>query len=160
MTKKRGRPSSYSQANADLICKRMSEGESLLQICKDKNTPFNQAMVFRWLEKECLFRESYARARESLLEHWAQEIISLPDNANPADANLIRIQVDARKWVLSKLLPKKYGDRIVVDQTVEITDKSPKDSVLEDIAGIAGRLSNPKPVTSSLPAILEGKTKH
>jgi hypothetical protein len=160
MTKKRGRPSSYSKANADLICKRMSEGESLLQICKDKNTPFNQAMVFRWLEKHSDFRESYARARECLLSHWAQEVISLPDNANPADANLVRIQVDARKWVLSKLLPKKYGDRVVVDQTVEITDKSPKDSVLEDIAGIAGRLSNPKPTTSSLPAILEGKTKH
>ena len=35
-----------------------------------------------------------------------------------------RIQVDARKWILSKMNPKKYGDKIEVDSTIkgEITN--------------------------------------
>ena len=31
--------------------------------------------------------------------------------ATPQNAHVARLQVDTRKWVAAKLLPKKYGDR-------------------------------------------------
>jgi hypothetical protein len=46
-------------------------------------------------QKEFAFR--YARAREAMYDRWADEI---------------KLISDSRKWLLSKLVPQKYGDRI------------------------------------------------
>jgi hypothetical protein len=32
-----------------------------------------------------------------------------------------RLQIDARKWMLGKLNPKKYGDKLEVDQNTNMT---------------------------------------
>ena len=44
-------------------------------------------------------------------EKWADEVIELSDSATVENAHVVRLQVDSRKWITSKLLPKKYGDR-------------------------------------------------
>jgi hypothetical protein len=69
--------------------------------------------------------EQYARAREDLHDYWAEEILEISDNiandsidtqygekANNEWIARSRLRVDSRKWLLSKLSPKKYGDRI------------------------------------------------
>ena len=50
----------------------------------------------------------YARARAEQAEYYADEIVEITDTEK--DANRARVKVDARKWIASKLLPKKYGD--------------------------------------------------
>ena len=126
-----GKPSGFKQDIANEICRRMAEGESLRQICRDEAMP-NKAMVMRWLKngKFPKFVEQYARAREQLLEYWADEIIDIADDAsndymertsrdggteiayNAEHVQRSKLRIDARKWLLSKLVPKKYGDRI------------------------------------------------
>lgn len=54
------------------------------------------------------FAAHYARAREGQADHYADEIIRIADEAE--DAQIGRLRVDARKWVASKLAPKKYGE--------------------------------------------------
>jgi hypothetical protein len=64
-----------------------------------------------WLNTDEEFARQYARAREAQAEYYADEIVAIADAATPETANAARLQVDARKWVAAKLLPKKYGDK-------------------------------------------------
>lgn len=125
-----GRPSGYTQETADIICHRMAEGESLREVCRDPAMP-STSTVMRWAIAVEAFREQYTRAREALLEHWAEEITEIADDGSndymdrlDKDGKVIgevvnqehiarsRLRVDTRKWLLSKLKPKKYGDKL------------------------------------------------
>lgn len=131
-----GRPADYNQEIADLICERLADGESLRQICADDGMP-NRATVFRWLGIYKEFSDQYARAREEQAEALADEIVAIADDKTgdlrfDAEGNEIpdkefiarsRLRVDARKWVASKLKPKKYGDKI--SQEVSGPDGAP-----------------------------------
>ena len=119
---KPGRPSIFSQSIADKICARMEAGESLRSICRREKMPSLSA-VCEWLAdgKHNEFVEQYALAREAMLESHAEEIMKIADESvfrmedGSIDSGMVqkqRLQIDARKWILSKLLPKKYGDKV------------------------------------------------
>jgi hypothetical protein len=46
------------------------------------------------------------------MDALADEIIEMADNATNEDVQAVRLRVDARKWIMSKIAPKKYGDRL------------------------------------------------
>lgn len=52
----------------------------------------------------------YTRACSIRHEHYAEEIAEIADSKG--DARDKQVRIDARKWLLSKLIPKKYGDRL------------------------------------------------
>ena len=110
-----GRPSTYSTDIADAICERLADGESLRAICSDDAMPC-KAAVFRWLSERPEFADQYARAREEQAEALADELVAIADGPGGEDSAVLtardRLRVDARKWVASKLKPKKYGDKI------------------------------------------------
>lgn len=124
-----GRPSSFTQEIADEICDRISKGESLRSICSDDESGWlpTKTTVMRWLadEKYVAFRDQYTRAREAQADHYVEQIIEIADapnmtvNAQTGEQELRdpardRLRVDARKWVASKLAPKKYGDKVAL----------------------------------------------
>ena len=129
--KKIGRPTSFTQHIADIICIRISEGESLKSITQDEAMP-DRATVYRWLAADTAFCDMYARAREDQADTLADEIMAIADETpdlNPIldkHGALIEIQlhsaylqwqkqrIDARKWTAMKLKPRKYGDRMQV----------------------------------------------
>lgn len=120
--RKVGRRSTYTQEIADAICLRLMEGESLRQICASDGMPYMSA-VFRWLQANQKFQEQYAHAREAQAEAMADDIRDIADGVHGSDdVQRDRLRVEARKWLASKLLPKKYGDKLVVDQTVTTKD--------------------------------------
>ncbi len=104
-----GRPSIYSEELANEICSKVSDGASLFRVCDETEGLPGHSTVFRWLEESATFRDKYARAKQIALERMAEEINSIADNTEE-DANSRRVRVDSRKWLLSKLLPKVYGD--------------------------------------------------
>src|SRR5262249_35772208 len=104
----RGRPSEYSDEIADTICQRIADGESLRSICQDKAMP-DRRSVFRWLARKREFRHQYEAAVHARAELLADEIILIADSTGK-DVMRDRLRVDSRKWVLSKLLPRKYGE--------------------------------------------------
>jgi hypothetical protein len=67
---------------------------------------------FDWIKEEEGLADKYARARELQAEYYADEIVRISDETE--DPQKARLQVDARKWVASKLLPRKFGERIDV----------------------------------------------
>lgn len=116
-----GRPSDYTAEIADEICTRLANGESLRAICGSDRDDFIPAMgtVLRWVATNDEFRNQYEAARAVQAETMADEIVGIADGADHENSELRgamtqrdRLRVDARKWVASKLLPKKYGDKI------------------------------------------------
>jgi hypothetical protein len=124
------RPTKYSAKIGDAICARVAEGESIKRICEGEEMPC-KATVYNWLfdseRKE--FLDNYEKARQIQAETLADEITDIADDStndymikkygddereviNSENIQRSRLRVDARKWVASKLLPKKYGDKI------------------------------------------------
>jgi hypothetical protein len=92
------------------ICAALTEGRSLRSICEDEDMPA-RGTVFRWLIEDEDFRAAYSLAREAQAEAYADEIVDIADQALDRDsAAAAKVRTDARKWVASKLLPKKYGE--------------------------------------------------
>lgn len=88
--------------------------------------------VYRWLvasESYPEFREQYAQARQAQAEKWAEEIMEIADDGTndyverqTQNGTIVlgdhehiqrsKLRVDTRKWLLSKLQPKKYGEKV------------------------------------------------
>ncbi|QEL01115.1 terminase small subunit protein [Olivibacter sp. LS-1] len=116
------------------ICQRIEQGEALRNILRYGNPPLSQTVFYDMLKQEDK-NVRYARAREIYAEQMFEEIIEIADERN-ADVNIgddgkmyvdgeaiqrSRLRVDTRKWMLSKLMPKKYGDKLEVDQKADVT---------------------------------------
>lgn len=130
---KGGRPTVYSDGIVFTICTRLSHGESLRQICKDDDMP-GLTTIIDWLNDTTKegFHKQYDRARALQAEIMFDEIIEISDDGTndwtdrevgkdrlirAADHEHIqrsKLRVDTRKWYLSKVLPKKYGEKLDV----------------------------------------------
>jgi hypothetical protein len=136
-TGKPGRPTLYTQELADEICTRLALGESLRAICRDDNKP-DERTVREWAQDvKHPFSPHYVRARELGYLKMADELLEISDDGSNdwmeregkdgssytvADHEHIarsRLRVDTRKWLLSKALPKVYGEKV----TTELTGK-------------------------------------
>jgi len=124
-----GRPSIYSKEIRNSVCTRIAVGESLRSICQSKDLPTIET-IRRWLRDKPEFCAQYARARDEQADFYADEMREIADNTNdPAKA---RLQIDTRKWIASKLKPKKYGDSHLLKHADANGD--PLQSVLEAAA--------------------------
>lgn len=147
-----GRPSTFTQETADAICARLAEGESLRAICRGDGMP-DPSTVLRWADdkENEAFAQQYARARAVGYQLLGDEIVQIADEAEyesvPGqdgesrevrfDATAVarnRLRVDTRKWMLSKMLPKVYGDKLDLNHAGSIRfDKI--ETVIVDPAG-------------------------
>lgn len=75
-----------------------------------------------WLSLVPLWNKKFLIARQFKAQTIADDIIDLSDEYG--DPARTRNQIDARKWVASKLKPSEFGDRIDVNvtQTLSISD--------------------------------------
>lgn len=137
------RPTDFTTELADEICERLSGGESLRVICASETMP-NRSTVFRWLTTYPQFCDQYRYAREGQAECLADEIVEISNGPDADEDTAVkaardRLRVDARKWVASKLLPKKYGDRQVLAGDPEAPLHGMSDADLD--AAIAAKLA-------------------
>jgi hypothetical protein len=103
--------------------------KSLATICKEIPGAPNPASVYRWMSQDKSLSERYARAKHEQLQVLADEIVYLADTDRICEKVTIKadgsrevvildsvertkVQIDSRKWLLSKLAPAKYGDRL------------------------------------------------
>jgi len=131
-----GRNNTFSRAKAEEICLRLAEGEALRSICRSEGMP-RESTVRGWALQDLHgFAAQYARARELGYHAMADEIIDISntpqigkktktteDGVEVTEGDMIehrRLQVDARKWYLSKVLPKVYGDKLDVKMTQQL----------------------------------------
>lgn len=146
----RGRPTSYSADAAEEILRRMHNGETLREICRDDHLPSESAVRLWNMDDRDGFSARYATARSALVDYWADDIMIIGDDGRndwmerrDANGELVgviqngecvqrsRLRVETRKWLLSKLRPDVYGDKAVVNHDVSASFAS----LLSDIYG-------------------------
>lgn len=119
----------FTPAIGKVICELTANGISLNRICKRKGMP-GRTIVYRWLHEREDFARDFLMALELKAEHHADLIIELADarptmmasiidgksvrRVDPAWVNRQRLRIDVRKWIASKLKPKKYGDSLAL----------------------------------------------
>lgn len=124
-----GTPCTMTYIMAEELCKRLANGETLKRICKDDHMP-GETTVRSWALSHVWFRDKYARAMALRVEKMAEEIVEISDDGTNdwieyqdfrgrtkigPDTDHIRrseLRVQTRKWIMSKLAPKKWGDKV------------------------------------------------
>ena len=114
-----------SPENAKTICELTSEGKTLKEIAEVLGC--NQTAIHHWVGEDrsnggAEIAKEYARAVEFRTEMMADELLAIADERSFMDQPALaaamvtqqRLAVDARKWLMSKMMPRKYGDKIEV----------------------------------------------
>jgi len=98
-----------------------------------KKYGLNPNTFFNMVEKDSLLLKQYTRALELKADVIAERIIRNSHNRandfytdsegnvkpNPVAVQRDRLMLDADKWLLSKIAPKKYGDKLTLDGEVK-----------------------------------------
>lgn len=148
-----GRPSKWNAEIADLICEQLASGMTLNQVCKQDGMP-DEKTVRNWaLDDVNGFSPKYTRARELGYLKMADELIEIADTPVIGEKTVekltgfevtrgdmierARLKVDTRKWMLSKMLPKIYGDKIAVDHSGKV---GMENAPVEELTGALNEL--------------------
>lgn len=119
---KGGRPSIKTPELLKEFCRRIAQGRSVANVCKDEDMPQDRA-IWSWLSDDEGFAQDYARAIQARAMAHADMISDVTfgvlSGKIPPDRG--RVALDAMKWTASRLLPKVYGDRQQVDVDVQHT---------------------------------------
>jgi hypothetical protein len=160
-TKTVGRPTIYSESLATQICNLIAEGMSLRKICERPDMP-SRPTVFDWIAKYESFSDQYAKAKRDGSIAWAEEILEIADDGtndymeslakdgdssagvaayklNGENIQRSKLRVDTRKWLLSKIQPKKYGDKVDLNHGVQ-----PDNPITDLLAALSGQTLKPK----------------
>jgi hypothetical protein len=161
---RKGPAGSYNETLATKICDALADGKTLRSICSEPGLP-NERTVRRWAQDpNHPFSPQYVRAREVGYLMMADEMIDIADDGtndwmerlsddkkplgwvlNGEHVQRSRVRIETRKWLLSKALPKMFGDRVVNEITgkdggpIETVDASPRDEISRRISSIASR---------------------
>ncbi len=124
-----GRPTEFSQETANKICESIATSpDGIRKICEEAGIAVSTWQ--RWLAERKELQEQYAHAKEAQADGIFGEIIEIADTVlegvktkttgEGEDAKIetttgdmverAKLKVDARKWVVARLAPKKYGD--------------------------------------------------
>ena len=142
-----------SPENASFICLRIAEGWTLRQLAQHLGC--SSSAITQWYATDPVFAEQYARAKEAQAEFMADEVLEIADDGRNdwierevvagrmvtvPDNEAIqrsRLRVEARKWLMGKMAPKRYGD----NSTHDINVKLSWEKLIEQVA--AKRLAPP-----------------
>lgn len=108
-----------------------------------KSAPYEmptRQTVMEWIAADKAIADNYARAKELQADFLAEEILDIADNAendymtvtrgendievlNSEHVQRSKLRIESRKWLMSKLKPKVYGDRLALagDETAPLT---------------------------------------
>lgn len=107
-----GKPTSH-------ILQSMHEGLSLRKACEKHGVKHSTFLL--WVSQDKELADHYARARDALLDYQAEELEDIGERAaaagNAVEVAGLRLLSDNRKWLLSKLGHRKYGDKVLTELT-------------------------------------------
>ena len=122
------RPSVFDRTVFDLICARMAAGETVREICRNPEMPA-ESTVRTWAVKDIEpgVAAQYMRAREALVECWADENIEIADDGTNdwverrkknGEVEIVldrehversKLRISQRNWMLARIMRRTYG---------------------------------------------------
>lgn len=135
----RGRPSLYTLALAEEVCERLSNGETLEDICRSAHMPATRT-VYLWTETHESFAADFARARTRGFDALAAEALRIANTPvegveyiTKADGGVEerrgdmlghrKLQIETRLKLLAKWDPKRYGEKLALEVD-DVTDRA------------------------------------
>lgn len=113
----------------ETILAHLADGKSMRSVCRMDGMP-KMTTVFKWLREDAEFAKHYAQAKKEGVEAMLEDCLEIADDGRndfmetqygqKVDREAIersKLRVDTRKWFASKILPKKYGEK--VEQTLK-----------------------------------------
>lgn len=142
-----GRPTVVTDAHRSKILDLIAGGSTIKRICDKYDELPCRSTIYLELSRNPVFSDSYARAKTAGMEAWADDIIEITDEEkfeqnqagfevhSSGAAQRDRLRVDARKWLMSKLALKKYGDKaaeatVAVELTLTPRPRAPEIKVI------------------------------
>ena len=121
------------------ICEEMAKGRSLRSVLRDKGMPGRTAF-YKWIDGNKEREGQYVCARDDRAETIFEDILDIADSqegdvitledgkevTNHDFIQRARLRIDSRKWILSKMQPKKYGDKL----DLEVNNTNPTIQVI------------------------------
>jgi len=121
-------PEQKAQACEEILAK-IRQGSSLNAACKGGDDWTPAESTFRlWCDNDPDLAAKYAHAREVRAEKIFEECLIIADSQegdvvkvdgvdqpNHDAIQRARLRIDTRKWMLGKMQPRKYGDKVEVD---------------------------------------------
>ena len=135
------------EAITELVCSELALGKSLRSILDADDKLPSASTFLDWIGADSFLAEQYAHARQMAYELLADEIVAIADENYTTDEHGVRerlsseaiqrnrLRVDTRKWMLSKMLPKIYGDKQI--QEVTGKDGGPIQLAAVDLRGLS-----------------------
>ncbi len=114
-----------SEALLDKIIERISYGESLNKICSTNDMPTRKSF-YEWVAADDSLLQRYETAMRLRADSCFDEILEIADNEGiktSEDVARAKLRVDSRKWTVSKMFPKKYGDKSALDLKTDTDNK-------------------------------------
>ncbi len=145
----KGRPSTYTTELAKEICDTISSSsKGTKTLCKENPHWPSQATLFTWLKNNEDFSEQYAQAKRMQIELLVDEILEIADDSSndcvineqgtPVFSNTMvtraKLQIDTRKWLACKLLPRVYGNKLENIHALSDTNQKEMTLLLNNIA--------------------------
>lgn len=122
--KERGRPCKYTEELGNFICEIISTSSiGLPKICESYDFLPHHDTVRKWRLEIPNFSAQYARAKLAQADILAEECLEISDNSTSVNYHTDRLRIDTRKWLASKLLPKQYGDKLLLEEKTEENDR-------------------------------------
>ena len=149
-----------------MVCAQIAQGKSLRSILDaDDKLPTVRSFL-DWMGADGELAIQYAHARQTQYELLADEIVAISDENYTTDEHGVkerlsseaiqrnRLRVDTRKWMLSKMLPKVYGDKLQTEHTgkdggpiqLQAVDlRNLSDSELDDMQRLLDKVGSDEP---------------
>jgi hypothetical protein len=147
-----GRPTRYSTELAERLCRELATGRTMSDVCRDPGMPADRT-VHDWVAKDYKgFTKIYKQAREAGCYAMGDQIIDIADDVsgdlivrqardgsfvtvpNPENIKRAQLRCSSRKWLISKMAPKQFGDR-----PEPVLTEPPRDTLAEVLKEIEGR---------------------
>jgi hypothetical protein len=143
----RGQPTKFTPDKAKEIFDRIADGEAARAVAG--SVGLTNSAFWVWIDSKPDYQEQYAISKQRAMEKMADEILSISDDStgdekfitdsngkvipvcNTEFVQRSKLRVDTRKWLMSKLAPKKYGER----STTELVGKDGKDLPITFVIG-------------------------
>lgn len=114
------------------VCDKIAEGRSLLSVLKDKKTYPARSTFMKWVNESDNYAHALSEANDQradkifdellqIVDNTEGDMIELPDGSLVTNHHVVqrdRLRFDARRWILAKMQPAKYSDRINVNASV------------------------------------------
>lgn len=129
----KGRPTVYDHKLAQEICEQLACGFTLRAVCRNNEHFPPPETITRWAVNNVNgFSVHYELAREIGFQAMADELLEIADDStndfidqigktgkmqrvvDHEHVNRSRLRIDARKWLLAKGLPRRFGDSLHV----------------------------------------------